>query len=442
MRKLLSLIRQAPKRASAIALILAAAIIVPSAALAWGPSRQTFTIEKPADYVTFNSITNNPAHGDERNFVQVKEASASDSTYVDNIALTAGKEYTVFVYYHNNAATNLNASGKGIATGAYAKVEIPAVVKQGASATKAVGYVGASNATPAQVWDDIAFSNATAGDIALRYVPGSAKIHNRGASNGATLSDNIITTGATLGYNALDGTIPGCNEYAGYVTFNIVADQPNFTVEKQVRLAGTTSWSETVDAKPGATVEYQIQYKNTGTTQQNDVVLKDVLPNNVSYVTGSSFLKNDNNPNGKQLSDNLTTNTGVNIGHYLPGANAFVKFSATVNSDESAFCETTTLTNIARAETANGSKQDGANVVVKSDNECTEPSEITVCDLSTSKLVTINESDFDSSKHSTDLSKCVDLPTTGPTDSIVAVIGLGAVVASVAYFVASRRALS
>jgi len=406
MRKLISIIRQAPKRASAIALILAAAIIVPSTALAWGPSRQTFTIEKPADYVTFNSITNNPAHGDERNFVQVKEASASNSAYVDNIALTAGKEYTVFVYYHNNAASNLNESGKGVATGAYAKVEIPAIVKQGATATKAVGYVGASNAKPNQVWDDIAFSNATGGDIALRYVPGSAKIHNRGASNGATLSDNIITTGATLGYSAIDGVIPGCNDYAGYVTFNIVADQPNFTVNKQVRLAGTTEWSETVNAKPGATVEYQIQYKNTGSTQQNNVVLKDILPSNVSYVAGSSFLKNDNNPSGKQLSDNLTTSTGINIGHYLPGANAFVKFSATVNDVESDFCGVTTITNIARVETANGSKQDGADIIVESDNEC------------------------------------IDLPTTGPADSIVTIIGLGAATASVAYFVASRRALS
>lgn len=27
---------------------------------AWGPNRETFTVENPATYVTFNSITNNP----------------------------------------------------------------------------------------------------------------------------------------------------------------------------------------------------------------------------------------------------------------------------------------------------------------------------------------------------------------------------------------------
>lgn len=442
MSKLLNLMSRAPKRFYAIAMMIALAVIVPAVTFAWGPSRTTFTTEKPAGYVTFNSITNNPAHGDERNFVQVKEAGADNSTYVDNINLNPGKEYTVFVYYHNNAASNLNASGKGIALNTSAKVQLPAVVSKGSNGTKAVGYISSSNANPTQVWDDISFRNSSNGDIALRYVPGSAKIFNKGATNGATLSDSIITTGATIGHDALDGKVPGCNEYAGYITFNIKADQPNFTLSKQVRIAGTTEWKESVEAKPGSTVEYQLRYENTGTTKQNNVVLKDTLPQNLSYVTGSSWLKNVSNPQAKQLNDDLTTSTGINIGHYDPQSVAYVKFSAKVNSNEAAFCETTTLKNVARVETANGSKQDDADVIVKSDNECVEPQPISVCDLSTNKVISINETDFDSAKHSKDLSVCVDLPETGPADSIVAILGLGAVVASVAYYVASRRALS
>ena len=77
MSKITSLISRAPKRFSAIVAMVAAAIIVPAALFAWGPSRQTFTTAQPADYITFNSIVDNPAHGDERNFVQVREASAS-----------------------------------------------------------------------------------------------------------------------------------------------------------------------------------------------------------------------------------------------------------------------------------------------------------------------------------------------------------------------------
>lgn len=418
MRKLLNRISNSPKRIKALALMAVAVVAVPAAVFAWGPDRELFTMEKPADYVTFNSITNNPNHGDERNFVQVKESSASNSTYADKIALTAGKKYTVYVFYHNNAAPVLNESGKGIATGAFARVEIPGVVKNGSNGTKAVGYVGADNAKPKQVWDDISFTNSTGGDIALRYVPGSAKIFSYGKVNGSTITDNIVTTGAPLGYDKLDGKLPGCGEYAGYITFEITADQPNFILEKQVRLAGDEEWKETVNAKPGATVEYRLKYQNTGTTRQSDVVLKDTLPQHMTYVAGSSNLKNSNFPDGKTVSDRVVSETGINIGSYQPTGGAYLKFKAKVSDDWKKFCKAVTLRNVARVETNNGSKEDDAKVVVKTDKVCeTTPPE--------------KPEEPETPK---------ELPQTG-ADGIVAVAGLGSIVASIAYYAASRRTL-
>ncbi len=447
MSSLASLIRRAPKRFSAVAIMIAAAIIIPTASFAvWGPSRTLFTTAHPAGYVTFNSITDNPAQGNETNFVQVKEATASNSTYAENVTLNAGKEYTVFVYYHNNAASNLNASGKGVALNAYVKAQIPAVVAKGSTGTKAVGYVGASNASPTEVFDDISFSNASAGDIALRYVGGSAKIYNKGALNGTTLSDNIVTTGAPIGFDTL-GTIPGCNEFAGYVTFNVKADQPNFELQKQVRIAGTTEWGKSVNATPGATVDYQLRYKNTGTTEQNNVVLKDTLPANLSYVTGSTYLKNVSNPTPKIINDDLTKSTGINIGNYAPSSVAYVKFSAKVASETALSCGTSTLHNVATVETNNGSKQDTADVIV---NKTCAPGTIPVCQLSDKTIVNIKESDFDAKKYSKNLDDCKsvppvtppELPRTGMSENIVAIVGLGAMIASIVYYVASRRALN
>ena len=57
--KIKQVLNSVPKRAAAIC-GLVAVVMVPLAIYAWGPSRETFTIEKPATYVTFNSITNNP----------------------------------------------------------------------------------------------------------------------------------------------------------------------------------------------------------------------------------------------------------------------------------------------------------------------------------------------------------------------------------------------
>src|SRR5664280_2316069 len=78
MRTLMSLIRRAPKRTSAVLAIVAAVVIVPSALFAWGPIRDTFTMEHPADHITFNSITNNPNIGDERNFVGIRESGTAN----------------------------------------------------------------------------------------------------------------------------------------------------------------------------------------------------------------------------------------------------------------------------------------------------------------------------------------------------------------------------
>jgi hypothetical protein len=125
-----SYLSYAPKKMIAAVIMIASAIVVPTVYFV-GPSRDTFTTAKPADYVTFNSIVDNPVQGDERNFMQVKATDAANSTYTDSISLTPGKKYTVFMYYHNNAASNLNLT----ATGSYAKAQIP-VVNKGASNTK------------------------------------------------------------------------------------------------------------------------------------------------------------------------------------------------------------------------------------------------------------------------------------------------------------------
>jgi uncharacterized repeat protein (TIGR01451 family) len=448
MSKITSLIRRAPKRFTAVIAMVAAAVIIPAVALAsWGPDRPTYDWNGPAaDHVVFNSFTNNPVHGDERNFMRVREASQPASAYVDNIALQANKEYVIHIYYHNNASTTLNDAAHnyaGIATGAYVKAEIPGKVASGSAGTVSQGYIGASNAVPQVVWDDVKFSNNTGSDLGLQYVAGSAKINNFGATNGQTLSDSVVTTGAPIGYNALDGKVPGCNEFSGYVTFRVKTVPSSYTIQKQVRLAGDTEYKENVTAKPGDTLEYRIEYKNTGSIQHNNVVIKDTLPAHVSYVTGSTTLKNTNFPTGKTISDNLTT-SGVNIGDYLGGGNAFVKFKATVASADKLLCGTNTLTNKASAQVGTQTKEDTASTTVNI--EC-EPGKINVCEIASKKIIKINEDQFDAQKHTKDLSKCdvpkvPELPKTGPTENIVAIVGLSALIASIAYYVASRRALN
>ncbi len=385
MSKLFSLIRRAPKRFSAAIAIIAAMVIVPAALNAWGGSRTLFTTKDPAPYVTFNSIKDNPAHGFEPNFMQVREATASNETYTDHISLSAGKEYVVYMYYHNNAASNLNASGVGIAHDAYVRAAIPALVKAGGSETAGMGYVGARDAKPKEVYDDIFFKNTTGGDISLRYVPGSATIHNKGKADGNKLSDTIVTSGATIGHDSLNGVIPGCNEYAGYITFRVKADQPNFEVSKKVKINGTSGWKESVEAQPGDTVDYLIEYNNTGTMRQNNVTVKDKLPQGMTYVNGSARYFNTFNPapTGAPATDDVT-GKGLNIGNYEPGSNGLVRFSAKVPTADKLKCGENKFVNTGIVETDNGWKQDTADVIVK--KECQPEPKYTCDSLTVKKL--------------------------------------------------------
>jgi len=361
----MSLIRRAPKRFTATAVMVAAAIIVPAAVFAWGPSRPTFTGAHPAPYVTFNSITDNPQVGDERNFVRIRESGAS--TYTDNVTLTPGKVYDVSVYFHNNAASNLNESGKGIAHGAKLKMEVPGVVKAGVNAAF-TGTISASNSKPLSVWDEAYGKNATNGEVALRYVANSATFVSNGKINGQKLPDTLFTTGANLGYNSQNGDVPGCNEYSGFVNFKIRVDQPNFNVIKKVSVDGGKTWADSATAKPGAAVQYYISYQNTGTNQQDNVLVRDILPQGVTYTANSTYIMNSTTGGQfKKTVEGITTN-GLNAGSYQPKGNVGYKFSAKLPSESALKCGTNTLTNTARVTTNAGYKEDTA--TVKVNKEC------------------------------------------------------------------------
>jgi len=380
---------------------LFAALLVPVAVLAWGPSRPTFTMENPATYVTFDSITDNSNFGDERNFFRVREVDSSSAmSFQDDATLTAGKEYEAVVFFHNNASSNLNDSGVGIAHGAYARAEMPAIVKAGDQAANAEAFVGASNANPTQVYDYIKLKNPSTTDMALRLVPGSVKYQSYGPHDGDTLSDTALFSGSgqPLGYDSLDGTLPGCDRYSGYITYRFTAMQPNFTFAKDVRQSGTKIWQDKVTVPQGSTVEYRLSYDNTGNTEQDDVTLKDTLPAGLTYVQGSTKLYASDSPEGKTLSDEISQG-GMNIGGFKPGANAYLTFSARVDG-----VPCSTQTNQGYAVTNNGNLEDDATVVVAAGGGCS-------------------------------------LPTTGPVQVIAGLIGVAGITFGVVYYFMSRRDL-
>ncbi len=360
MKKLINFI----KNHSIISGSVLVAAIAPALVWAWGPSRPSFTIEKPADYITFNSITNNPViGGDEKDFVGIREVG-SNAKWTNNMKVQNGKEYYVRMYVHNNAASNLNL----VAENVVAKLNVPTTTAKNMTVQ---GQISASNAKPNTVWDEATFSSDN--DFNLAYVAGSALFENNGMGT-TKLPDSIVNnTGAKLGYDKLDGKIPGCFQYAGYVTVKVKAqvsqprEKTNIDLAKTVRnkTNGEKSWVETVNAKSGDAVQFQIHAKNTGSAGIQNLVIRDILPKGLNYVAGSTKLYNTSNPKGLKVSDNVIQNSGINIGSYQPNGDAYVRFDATVSAENSLpVCGENTLTNIAQASDQKIVKNDTASVKV------------------------------------------------------------------------------
>lgn len=377
---------------------------------AWGPqNRPTYTWDKPADHATFNSITDNPVLGDERNFVRIKEADTEDK-YLDEVTLEVGKEYEVYIFYHNNASASLNESGKGLATGVRASTQFTSSVKAGTAGT-VIGTLITPDADPTSVYDT-AYMRANE-DVYLRYVPNSAVLHNDGTANGTILAPDAFFSdgGAAIAHSSSYwGVIPGCNEYAGYITYRIKVDKPDFEMSKDVSINGKSDWQEEITVNPGDKLDFRITYKNTGTTAQTTVTAHDVLPKGLTYLAGSTFARSTADAEGKTGPDTLFGD-GLGLGTFQAGEYAIVTYSVTVDDNQEIFpCGTTTIYNGASIATPNGSEDDKVKINV-----------YRAC-ASTTNVPT-------------------SLPTTGPGEVAMALVVVVVIGGGVFYFYRSQKML-
>lgn len=403
--------------------VLAGATVVPALVSAWGDNsggRPSYTIKQInsgvlGDKVVFNSISDSTI-GDEKNFVAAREntginAGAKNTWHGNDITVQEGKTYLIRLYVHNNNPKGNQAVAKNVRT----TFSVPS--KTGKK-VEVNGFINSSNATPSEYWDYVNFNSDR--NFHLEYVKGSALLENNGIGKkgGKVLSDAIITAGGVqIGYNALNGEVPGCYQYASYVTIKVkpVFDS-NYNMEKKVRLVGEKTWQESVHAKLGEKVEYQIKYQNTGSATARNVMVKDQLPANLKLVSGTTKLYNANYPKGTKIDQDDITTKGINIGGYTAGSNAYVRFTAEA-VDANLVCGDNTVTNWAQVGIGDSgsSQQDSANVVITKVCQTTP-----VTPQSTTPTA---------------------MPTTGPAAVASAVVGAGALVTSTFYYLASRRQL-
>lgn len=206
--------------------VLLSLVLAPTA-LAWGPERPTYTMSNPARSATFNSITDNAAVGDERDFVRIVEKNTGQD-YVSDIELEAGKQYEVYIYFHNDASATFNDKAHnyvGVARETRVSTNFPDELAAG-EVGEVTGKITSTTTTPEAVWDEAYVKAKQA--MTLHYVEGSAKIFNAWPSNGTVLSTRIFSDkGTYIGLasvnekSELNGVIPGCDQYSGSITYTI-----------------------------------------------------------------------------------------------------------------------------------------------------------------------------------------------------------------------------
>lgn len=206
------------------ALTVATVVPVSTVFAGYSPAnRDTYTCITPtncpgADHVVFNSFVNNPNYGDERPFLDARDAGVNtEGGWLDSMKLQDGQKITVRAFIHNNA--NPAAIGEEAATAKNTKLQL--LLPKGAhTTTNASANISADNASPNPVSDTVDLT----GDrpFTIVFDKGPVNLTHRPGGTGDQVTEAMNTSKYSFdGDNVLNvnfGNMRGCFEFAVLVS--------------------------------------------------------------------------------------------------------------------------------------------------------------------------------------------------------------------------------
>lgn len=249
------------------------------------------------------------------NFLQgdvemLRVAKTTSSTWGDPISANVGDRVAFLFYYHNGVVDSVAnhtkvrvdlpmEQGTALTATSYLWSQETAYITDTVVNNQIVGRTGATINTP---------TNAR-----IQYVPGSTRWFPNGSQTATQMPDGIVSN------SGLDlGSINGCWEYAGYVTFMAdIYGQSELVMDKKVAHPGETTWHDEIIANPGDSVAYKLGIRNDGDITAENVTVKDILPTYMTYETGTTYYYTQAHPEGVKLPDTMFS-TGVSIPNVVP----------------------------------------------------------------------------------------------------------------------------
>lgn len=189
------------------------------------PGKDDFLYDDDISIPVFNAIVDHPRFGNEKEFLHIRERG--DKRWQRSIYLQEGMQYEVEVLFRNDASSKYNSKdydNRGVAWKTILAVDMPKEIKD--NGTLGV-RISAENA-PIDSKDSISLKVLSEDPLLLRYIPGTAKIFNQWNANESVLPSRLFdsSTGALIGLNALNGVIPGGDDYSGRIRFVFEVSDP------------------------------------------------------------------------------------------------------------------------------------------------------------------------------------------------------------------------
>lgn len=285
-----------------------------------GPDREYYSNGSVIDRVTFNSIKNHPAYGDEKHFLRVKMPGSDTFSPYASIKLRPGQIYEFELLIHNNATD----AQKGGAGSTRIAVHLPEYVRP-SRMSEILAVLSSVNASPAQIWSGIEIHSEKT--LFLNFVNASAVYHCSGACDGLKLSTSFIETdhGFYVGLDRFDGTVPAgalCR-----VTFQVRAAEENGEIGYTKAIRADNGLPEG-HVRLGEVFTVRTEFRNLGTFDFRNVGVWETFPEGMELVPGTTVLRNGAHPDGLKMKDNINNGTGFNTGLYGPHANAIITYQA------------------------------------------------------------------------------------------------------------------
>lgn len=287
----------------------------------------------------------------------VANVTNGDTTYKDAVNAAQGQTVKVQLYYVNNEAANSDKTAQNVRL----KLTMPT---SGGKAQVIRSSIKGDNTDP---FDKQVTINTDRDDAVLQYIPGTAVWkHNTGTAEApkieeTKLSDDVVTGAQGI---VLETQKPG-EAYGATVSVLAKVSVPGVVVTSQSQLKGQTGqWSGSNTAKPGDTMRYLISYQNSGSDAQRKVMVRTTLPVGAQIVPGTTMLTNAVTPAGAKFDSDSVSTTGIDIGNYGAGANAFVSFEAKLPAAERLKCGANELRNVATVKPENLNEYYGSSVTI------------------------------------------------------------------------------